>query len=341
MSVAADVEHVCFLVHGLHGSPRDFRYMEWALHQTHPGVRVHAVRCNERRTHDGVDAGGQRVAREVQQVLQQCGERVQYVSLVGYSLGGLYVRRAVVDLVDERTGRIAGARAHTLMLVTVPHLGVRSYGLWRYLPRWLLRVAAGWLVGRTGRELMLADAADTPPGTSNEPILLRMATDRRYQRALQVFAVRVLVGNVAYDWMVNAGTALSLARLQGVVAVRAHHLPHARRLRQLPQTKIWHVGEEHSLEENAAAAAAAAKGDRGVLAWPWLLAMMWWSAWNTLLGAMAAAVALSSKWRHRPQASAAGRTARAPDRLRSSGASPRHSRLWVGSASASSLPWAG
>jgi hypothetical protein len=193
-------DHICFLVHGLQGAPGDLSYLASALRKQH--VLVHAVECNWRRTTDGIAAGGRRVAVEITQVIARNRSQLRYISLVGFSLGGLYVRSALEWLVDcsKAPRLVAGLKPHAVVFVATPHLGVRSYGWWRFWPRWTHGLA-GLIAGRTGRELFLLDA-------DREPLLLRMAQNRTVVGALESFRIRLLVANLCYDLMVSAGTSL-------------------------------------------------------------------------------------------------------------------------------------
>lgn len=157
--------HLLLLVHGLHGTPEDFdaiidcvssRPRRRAPPGTPPPL-VHATRVNHRRTADGVASGGRRVAADVC-ALAAAHPSLTHLSMVGFSLGGLYARYAVAALYDPRSGRLAGGRLtpHTFVGVASPMLGVRCFGLMRFLPTFL-QAGATVLFGATGAELMLQD----------------------------------------------------------------------------------------------------------------------------------------------------------------------------------------
>ncbi|KAK4532379.1 hypothetical protein CCYA_CCYA12G3236 [Cyanidiococcus yangmingshanensis] len=205
-------DHICFLVHGLQGAPGDLFYLASVLQRQR--VLVHTVECNWGRTTDGIVAGGERVAAEIKQVVAETKSPLRFISLVGFSLGGLYVRSALGTLVDnsEAPTQVAGLEPHAVVFIATPHLGVRGFRWWHLWPRWTHGLA-GLFAGLTGRELFLIDA-------SHEPLLLRMARDRAALRALDLFRIRLLVGNLCYDLMVSAGTSLII--------------PHERRYRVSP-----------------------------------------------------------------------------------------------------------
>jgi hypothetical protein len=227
-------KHVCFLVHGLQGAPGDLTYLAHALQQR--GLLVHTVQCNWRRTTDGISSGGKRVAAEIEHVVADYRSRLQWISLVGFSLGGLYVRSALETLFDDTEGttKVAGLEPHTLICIATPHLGVSSYGLLRYCPRWS-HFLAGVFAGQTGRELFLLDE-------EQEPLLLRMAQHRAALRAMAAFSVRLLVANLSYDLMVNAGTSLVLPY------ERRYRVPvttyEATCIHQAPHVRIWQLRPE-------------------------------------------------------------------------------------------------
>jgi esterase/lipase len=102
--------HLVVLQHGLWGRPDDVArlaaYLQAAFQtadaqqQLHDRVVVLNSTCNARvLTYDGIDVCGARLAKFVQEAVeqqQQEGARVVKLSLIGYSLGGL-ICRYVVD----------------------------------------------------------------------------------------------------------------------------------------------------------------------------------------------------------------------------------------------------
>lgn len=198
----AQPEELLVLAHGLQGAVADFSYLLDMLDATAPArsghLLVHASAVNTDRTHDGVEAGGERLAADVRAIASQ-HPSLRCVSLVGFSLGGLYVRYAAAALFDPATRTIAGLRPARFVAVASPHLGVRAFGVYRFLPA-PVRARANLVCGATGLELFLEDSA---------PLLMRMASDEGlpFLSALRAFESRVLYANTKNDFMVNYGTA--------------------------------------------------------------------------------------------------------------------------------------
>jgi hypothetical protein len=114
------VLHVIFLVHGHRGYSTDLAYLRDQIDSVASEklktyqqslVLIHSVKCNEGRTDDGIRNGGERVAQEMREFIEQkvCSLKEEdnmhvsevTLSLVGNSLGGLYSRYAISKLKDH------------------------------------------------------------------------------------------------------------------------------------------------------------------------------------------------------------------------------------------------
>lgn len=206
-SVGDDGEcELLIIAHGLQGQAEDFRYMLETLESsdacTSGQLLIHATRVNTDRTHDGVEAGGLRLADDIRETvarlngegnengtdvhinidnlkpLQQSkgrqpankGRKVKRLSLLGFSLGGLYVRYAAAELYEPDTKTMCGGLVPgSLILVASPHLGVRRFGVYRFVPEAVRGVK---VFGDTVREMMLMD---------DDGILERMSRDDEYE----------------------------------------------------------------------------------------------------------------------------------------------------------------
>ena len=100
-------EHLIVGMHGLHGEVSDWLYFQHTLEVAHnvhcqhdgstPLVHFLSAKSNQTslcKTHDGVDAGGIRLADEIQEKAQTM-PKLRYFSIIGHSLGGLYIRYAI------------------------------------------------------------------------------------------------------------------------------------------------------------------------------------------------------------------------------------------------------
>ena len=122
--------HLYVLCHGLGGTPRDLNVLRDALGADSNAI-VHVAKCNAApqqdaeaagevpkfmqylrvplvaRTYDGVEAGGQRLADEIREVIAR-HPQLERISLVGNSLGGIYCRYAAALLYSDDDGTLAG-----------------------------------------------------------------------------------------------------------------------------------------------------------------------------------------------------------------------------------------
>ena len=218
------------LAHGLQGAVADFTYLIDELRASAPGsngrLLIHASSVNTDNTHDGVVAGAKRLANDIQSVVDKYLPSLQSISLVGFSLGGMYVRYAAALLYNHQDGTVAKLKPEKIVLVASPNLGVRNFGVYRFLPQSLLS-KAHMLFGETVMELVLEDGAN---GNSSEnfanderKVLLAMTLDDnshglRFVSALRAFRHRFLYANVRNDFMVNYGTAALDHTVQAVNA---------------------------------------------------------------------------------------------------------------------------
>jgi hypothetical protein len=209
-------EELLVLVHGLKGTVEDFTFFQRQLVHSPPAVAgqllVHATDVNTDKTHDGVVEGGTRLVSDVRRVVAE-NPSLTRISLVGFSLGGVYVRYAVGVLYDPRTSTIAGLKPQKLVTVASPNLGVRRFGVYRFIPQPLFG-ATKFLFGKTGDILVMND-------DPVEPLLLSMSKDDSplgipFLSALSCFSRRVLYGNLRQDFMVNWGTSVLDASIHGI-----------------------------------------------------------------------------------------------------------------------------
>lgn len=201
-------EEVLVLVHGLQGTAEDFSFFADQLRQTSAGrsgrLLVHVPDVNEYKTHDGVEEGGKRLAADIRCFVSE-HPTLSRISLVGFSLGGIYIRYAAGVLFDEATSTVAGLTPQTFATVASPNLGVRRFGVYRFIPQPLFG-ATKFLFGQTGDDLVLNDQRE-------ELIAVSLSKDSNplglpFISALKAFSKRFLYGNMRQDFMVNWGTSV-------------------------------------------------------------------------------------------------------------------------------------
>lgn len=232
-------EHLVVMVNGLIGSSADWRYAAERFVKRLPDkIVVHCSECNSSRlTFDGVDRMGERLAKEVEDVIRRW-PGVRKISFVAHSLGGLVARYAVGRLYEtpmktevadlngsclvkeenvsdqchnqsfEET--VAGLEPVNFITVATPHLGSSGH---KQLPLLcglpLLEKGASqtahWIVGRSGKHLFLTDKDNGKP-----PLLLRMVNDSddlKFMSGLRSFKRRVAYANANYDHVVGWRTS--------------------------------------------------------------------------------------------------------------------------------------
>jgi len=155
--------HLLVLVHGLHGSPADFKRL--SKHLAVQGVRVHATAVNVWSTADGIDAGARRVADDVVAVVENERNGFASLSLVGHSLGGLYARAAAKLLATFRPE----LPRRVFATIASPHLGALPGPDSRLRPVYRFAAVVASLFSTTVRELTMNDG--------RAPLLLRIADD--------------------------------------------------------------------------------------------------------------------------------------------------------------------
>lgn len=212
-------EELIVLVHGLQGAVEDFTYFQQQLDASAPAlagsVVVYASDVNTDKTHDGVDTGALRLAADIRRVVAAY-PTLKSITIVGFSLGGIYTRYVVGLLFDRETGLVAGLTPHKLITVASPNLGVRSFGVYRFIPMPMMG-ATRYLFGPTGEQLVLMDSAANP-------LLMHLTSDLNpqglaFMSALRAFKTRVMYGNMRQDFMVNWGSAVADANVQGIGGV--------------------------------------------------------------------------------------------------------------------------
>lgn len=91
----------------LWGNPNHLEVMARCLRAKHPEESLHilvAERNSGNFTYDGIELGGERVCREIEEEIEnlaRVGQEIKRLSMVGYSLGGLVARYAI-GLLDSK-----------------------------------------------------------------------------------------------------------------------------------------------------------------------------------------------------------------------------------------------
>ncbi|RMZ89566.1 hypothetical protein DV736_g3220, partial [Chaetothyriales sp. CBS 134916] len=191
-------QHLCVLVHGLWGNATHLNYVADSLRDRYPDDQLivySAKRNTGSLTYDGIEIGAERVAKEVEDLLEELardGHRVDKFSIVGYSLGGL-VSRFVIGLLDHKAyfDRITPVNFVTF---ATPHLGVRTPLLGYQNHLW--NVLGARTLSTSGRQLFMIDNFRQ----TGRPLLSVLADPESiFIHALAKFQKRCLYANIVND----------------------------------------------------------------------------------------------------------------------------------------------
>ena len=206
--------HWIVLSHGNNGETKDVEFLQSKIEeQAKDGVdvlHVQCLTCNSNNTHEGINVGGKRIAQEVKTFYMDYIENCHYdrivFSVAGHSLGGLYLRFAIADIVqwfDEEC--VTGVEYKSYLSICTPHLGMNRTSKPGYF-NWMEKAISvganvyvrNWL-GPTGQQLAVIDK----DGENGQSLLLEMSDPNgKFIKALNRFSFRTIVGATHYDMSV-------------------------------------------------------------------------------------------------------------------------------------------
>ncbi|KAF2005725.1 lipase/serine esteras-like protein [Amniculicola lignicola CBS 123094] len=199
-------DHLCVLVHGLWGNPQHLWFLTASLREKYPEGRLHilvAKRNSGSFTYDGIELGGERVASEIEETLEELarsGNEIKKLSVIGYSLGGLVSRYAIGLLFQK--GLFEKIQPVNFTTFATPHLGVRTPLRGYHNHVW--NVLGARTLSASGTQLFTVDRfRDT-----TRPILAVLADPGSvFIRGLALFQHRSLYANITGDRSVVYYTA--------------------------------------------------------------------------------------------------------------------------------------
>ncbi|KAE8149541.1 DUF676-domain-containing protein [Aspergillus avenaceus] len=195
--IPRDADHLCVLIHGLWGSPSHMNFLAESLRERY-GDQLHILVAKSNTgtlTYDGIDLGGERVAREIEETLNALADegcQIKKLSVVGYSLGGLVARYAL-GLLDAR-GWLNKLEPVNFTTFASPHVGARIplKGIYSHL--W--NNIGSRATSVSGHQLFMVDSFRE----SGRPMLSIMAgPDSIFIQALKKFKNRCLYANIVND----------------------------------------------------------------------------------------------------------------------------------------------
>lgn len=199
-------DHLCVLVHGLWGNPEHLKYASTSLRERYPEDKLHVLVAKRNAgsfTYDGADTGGERVADEVEQKLDElamAGHDITKISFTGYSFGGLIARYAIGLLYHK--GVFERVEPVNFTTFATPHLGTRTPLKGYHSHLW--NVLGARTLSMSGRQLF---GIDKFRDTGRSLLSVLADPESIFIRALAKFKSRSLYANVVNDRTVTYYTA--------------------------------------------------------------------------------------------------------------------------------------
>ncbi|KAI0358083.1 DUF676-domain-containing protein [Trametes cingulata] len=206
--------HLLVLIHGMWGNPNHLAEMRRVMEERRcqstsekgpGGEQLHILVAETNKddgTYDGIDWGGERVAKEVFEEiakLEKEGKKVTRFSVTGYSLGGL-IARYLVGILHQR-GFFASVTPVNFNTIATPHVGLPRY------PTVISSLFAFFgpkLLSRTGEQFYAVDKWSK----NGRPLLEVMADPNRlFFQALTLFQHVRIYANAVNDVTVPYPTA--------------------------------------------------------------------------------------------------------------------------------------
>lgn len=204
--MTASADHLCVLVHGLWGNPSHLQSLSTSLREQYPEDKLHILLVKRNAgsfTYDGIETGGERVAHEIEEHLEELSQKgtpVKKISVIGYSLGGLIARYAIGLLYHK--GIFERVEPVNFTTFATPHLGVRTPLTGRLNQIW--NVLGARTLSMSGRQLFAIDNFRD----SGRPLLAVLADPGSiFINALKSFKNRSLYANIVNDRTVVYYTA--------------------------------------------------------------------------------------------------------------------------------------
>jgi len=183
---------------------------------------IHLARCNSNditfglwKTNDGIDKGGMRLGKEIISVLKEY-PTIEKISMVGASLGGLYIRYALKYLYNGTDHMfISNVKPINFITLAAPHLGIddwvqnTEYRFSYCNLYFLAKKFRKWhLLTPTMKQLLRLDGENND--TNGQCLLHKMANDREYIEPLSKFQNIVNYACILHDKRVSSFSAAIL-----------------------------------------------------------------------------------------------------------------------------------
>ena len=185
-------------VDSLWGNPAHLSYIASTLRDKYPEDKLYILVAKNNSgsfTYDGIEVGGERVTKEIEDTLEQLdkeGSKIKKLSVVGYSLGGLVARYAIGLLYSS--GLFERIQPVNFTTFASPHLGVRTPLVGYHSQAW--NAFGSRTLSTSGRQLFTIDTFRE----TGRPLLSVLADPNSiFIKALSKFKNRILYANVVND----------------------------------------------------------------------------------------------------------------------------------------------
>ena len=204
-----------WLAHGIRATPLAKGLYNFALKKANNnsknGYMIHIIgsNCDDyvmgwKKTNDGIHHGGKRAANEIKSILDKY-ESINKISLIGQSLGGLYIRFAIKELYNfDNDAFYRNVKPCNFVTMGSPHLGTEDWvkiAMNGYLYKFAKYAKQFGIVPSTIEQLINID---------NDRLLYDMASNKQFLLPLTKFKNRLIYANSINDNRVSASSGLLL-----------------------------------------------------------------------------------------------------------------------------------
>lgn len=239
----------------LWGNPSHLDYVASALRKRHGEDQLYILSAKGNSgnlTYDGIETGGERLAHEIEQTLDDLsskGQNIKKLSIVGYSLGGLVARYAIGLL--HAHGWLEKLEPMNFTTFASPHVGVRMP--LKGITNTVFNVMGPRTISVSGHQLFMVDSfRDT-----GRPLLSVLADPESiFIKGLAKFQHRAVYANIRSDRSVIFYTAalstvdpfqdlknLNINYVEGyeqvIIDPDVHVLPPAKKEPESILSRIW------------------------------------------------------------------------------------------------------
>ena len=198
MNTSQAVDHLCVLIHGLWGKPSHLYHLRDTLQEEFGdhGIEILIPQSNSSNfTYDGIEVGAERITHEIENHIQKIGRagtKINKISIIGYSLGGL-IARFVVGLL-YKNGVFENIRPLNFATFATPHLGLRTPtpGFLAQMWNWL----GSKMLSTSGQQMFLVDNFR---GTGRGLLDVMADPNSIFIKGLRLFKNKTLYANTKND----------------------------------------------------------------------------------------------------------------------------------------------